>query len=74
MPLIRRVLVRMIGFITSWLDSHLITLKQYSAIVHLLHLQTTVAHALEFPVSTSRLLATALNIGINTVSHFKYYT
>jgi hypothetical protein len=35
--------------------------KQYSAITQLHHLQTTVAHALGFPISTSHLLATALN-------------
>jgi hypothetical protein len=38
------------------------------------HLQTSVAHTLGFPVSTSRLLATALNTEIITVSQFKYYT
>jgi hypothetical protein len=76
-PLIGRVLIRMIGFISSWVpDSPLITLihRQYSAVAHLHHLHFTVAHALGFSVSASRLLATDLNIGIITVSHSKYYT
>jgi hypothetical protein len=62
--LIRRVLVLMIGFISSWVtQSLLITFKYmpYSAISDLHHLQTTVAHALWFSLSTSRLLATDLN-------------
>jgi hypothetical protein len=35
--------------------------RQYSTIAHLHTFQFTVAHALGFPVSTSRLLATNLN-------------
>jgi hypothetical protein len=48
--------------------------RQYSAIADLHHLPTTVAHALVLPVFTSRLLATALNIGLITLWVFKYYT
>jgi hypothetical protein len=54
----------MIGFITtSVTHSLLITLKykQYSAIADLHRLQFTVANALGFSVSTSRLPATAFN-------------
>jgi hypothetical protein len=43
-------------------------IQQYSAIAQLHNLQTTVAHALGFSVSTSRLLATALNTQIIRVS------
>jgi hypothetical protein len=55
----------MIEFInTSVTHAHLITInyKQYTAIVVDSHfIQLAVAHALGFPVSTSRLPATALN-------------
>jgi hypothetical protein len=66
----------MIGFIsTSVTHSLVIALNIGNTALSLIyHLQTTVAHAVGLPVSTSRLLATALNTGINTVSHFKYYT
>jgi hypothetical protein len=50
-PLIRRVLVRIIGFISSYVTHVLLvtrTHRQYSAFAHLHHLQITVAHALEF--------------------------
>jgi hypothetical protein len=50
-----------------------LTSKQYSAIVDLHNLPTTVAHALGFPVSTSRLPATAFNTTL-PVLHFNYYT
>jgi hypothetical protein len=53
-----------IGFISSCVTrSPLITFtqRQYSAIAHLHIFQFTVAHALGFPISTSRLLATDLN-------------
>jgi ABC-type Fe3+-siderophore transport system permease subunit len=64
----------MIGFISGWIThSHLITLT-YSAIADLHHLQHTVAQALGLPVSTSRLLAMALNIGIISLTIFKCYT
>jgi hypothetical protein len=61
----------MIGFISSYVThSHLITLtyKQYSAIAQLRTLQFTVAHAVGFSLSTSRLLATDLDTGVITVS------
>jgi hypothetical protein len=60
----------MIGFISTWLQVLLITLKyrQYSAITDLHFFQFTVAHALGFPVFTSRLLATDLNTETITVS------
>jgi Fe2+ transport system protein B len=60
----RRVLVRMIGFISALVTHSLLitfTYKQYSAIAHLCHLQFTVAHALGFPVSASCLLLTGLS-------------
>jgi hypothetical protein len=44
------------------------TYTQYSAMAQLHHLQFTVAHALGFPVSISRLLATDLYTGITEVS------
>jgi hypothetical protein len=62
--LIRRVLVRMIGFISTLVTHSLLTwfkYRPYSAISHLHHLRFTVANALRFPVSTSRLLATDLS-------------
>jgi hypothetical protein len=49
-------------------------IQQYSAISHLHHLQFTIAHALGFSLSTSRLVATDLNTETTTGSHFKYYT
>jgi hypothetical protein len=68
--LIRRVIVRMIGFYALWLQSLLITFKyrQYSAIADLHTFQLTVAQALGFSVFTSRILATDLNTEIITVS------
>jgi hypothetical protein len=78
MPLIRWVLVQMIGFISTWLHTnsqlHLHTAyRQYSAISHLHHLQTTIARALGFSLSTSHLLSMALNTETTTVSHSEYY-
>jgi hypothetical protein len=67
----------MIGFISSYVTHVLLvtlTHRQYSTIAHLHHLQITVAHALGFPVSISRLLATVLITQTITVSNFKYYT
>jgi hypothetical protein len=69
--LIRRVLVRMIGFIRSWVTHSILvtfTHRQYSAIAHLHTLQLTVANTLWFTVSTSRLLATDFNTRIIRVS------
>jgi hypothetical protein len=74
-PLIRRVLVRMTGFISSWLHSLIITRKhrQYSAVSHLHTLQFTAAHVLGFSLSTSRLPATDLDAQTE-VLYSKYYT
>jgi hypothetical protein len=47
--------------------------NQYSAISDLLILQFTVAHALEFSVSTSRLLATDLNTEAITSNHYEVF-
>jgi hypothetical protein len=62
---IRGLLRRLIGFInTSVTHALLLTInyKQYTAIVVDLHfIQLSVAHALGFPVSTSRLPETAFN-------------
>jgi hypothetical protein len=62
-----RVLVRMIGFIGTLVTTSL-NYNWYSAIAILHTFEFTVAHALEFSVSTSRLLATDINT--ETV-HFK---
>jgi hypothetical protein len=73
----KRDLVRMIAFISSWVThTLLITLKYrlYSAITVLHTLQVTVAHALAFPVSRSSFPATDLNTENIIVSHYKYYT
>jgi hypothetical protein len=91
MPLIRRVLVQMIGFINSRLHPLLygcetwsLTLREerrlrvfenrVSAVPHLHTLQYTVAHALGFSRSTSRLSATDLDAQTVTVLHSKYST
>jgi hypothetical protein len=69
--LIRRVLIRMIGFIRTWVThSRLITLthRQYSTIAHLHTLQTTVAYALGFPVSTIRFPAADLNTDYKSIT------
>jgi hypothetical protein len=50
----------------------LITLK-YSAIADLHAFQFTVAHALEFSVSTSRLLATDLSTEISTSNQYEVF-
>jgi hypothetical protein len=56
--------------------SHLIALtyRQYGVIAHLRHLQHTVAHALGFSVSTSRLPVTALDTEATADSHFNCHT
>jgi hypothetical protein len=60
----------MIGFIgTSFTIS--LNYNQYSAIADLHSLQFSVAHALGFSVSTSRLLATDLNTETSTSDHFE---
>jgi hypothetical protein len=62
-PLIRRVLVRMIGFIIRWLQTHShLRLHTGNTVLFRLHsLQSTVAHALGFSVSTNRFPATDLD-------------
>jgi hypothetical protein len=62
----------MIGFISTWVKSLLITLKD-SAIFDLHNFQFTVAHTLGFPVFTSRLLATDLNTEISTSAHYEVF-
>jgi hypothetical protein len=47
--------------------------KQYSAIADLHAFQFTVAHALGFPVSTSRCLVADLNIGTITSNHYEVF-
>jgi hypothetical protein len=46
--------------------------NQYSAIADLHTFQSTVAHALGFSVSTSRLLATDLNTETITSNHYEF--
>jgi hypothetical protein len=70
-PLIRRVLVWMIGFIITWVThSHQITLAYSSTALSLIYtLYSPPLHThYDFSVSTSRFPATALNAGIITVS------
>jgi hypothetical protein len=77
MSLIRRILVRMMGFIISWVihaPLNTFTHRQYSALSHLHNLQSTVAYAVGFSLSTSRLLATDLDAQTITVLHSKYST
>jgi hypothetical protein len=58
----------MIGFIGTLFTVSL-NYNHYSAIADLHNLQLTVAHALGFSVSTSRLLATDINTDISTSNH-----
>jgi hypothetical protein len=77
MSLIRQVLVRMIRFIVSWVTHSLLitpTHWQYSVIYCLHSLQFTVAHALGFSVSASRLLGTDVDAQTITVLHSEYST
>jgi hypothetical protein len=60
----------MIGFISI---SVTISLNYYSANADWLSLQFTVAHALRFSVSTSRLLATVLNTETSTSNHYEVF-
>jgi hypothetical protein len=71
MPLIRRVLVWMIGFISTWVTHSLLitsTHRQYNAIIHLHTSEFTVALAIGFSVSTRRFPAVDLNTQSITVS------
>jgi hypothetical protein len=65
----------MIGFISTLVTISLnhTYYRQYSAIDDLHTLQFTVAHALGFSVSTSRLLATDLNTEIITSNHHEVF-
>jgi hypothetical protein len=62
----------MIGFISTSVTSSL-NHTQYNAIADLHNLQFTVAHALGFSVSTSRLLARDLNTGTSTSNHYEVF-
>jgi hypothetical protein len=61
-----------LDLLAAWLQSLLITLK-YSVVVDLHSLQFTVAHALGFPVSTSRLPAKDTNIETITSNHYEVF-
>jgi hypothetical protein len=62
----------MTGFISTLVTTTL-NYSQYSAIADLHKLHSTVAHALGFSVSTSRLLATDLNTETNTSDLSRYH-
>jgi hypothetical protein len=62
----------MIGFIET-LDTVSLSYIPYSAIAYLHTFQFTVAHALGFSVSTSRLLATDLNTETSASDHYKVF-
>jgi hypothetical protein len=62
----------MIGFIDTSVTVSL-NYNQYSAIADLNPFQFTVAHALGFSVSTSRLLATDLNTETITANHYEVF-
>jgi hypothetical protein len=62
----------MIGLIDS-LCTISLNYKKYRAIADLHTFQFTVAHALRFSVSTSRILATDLNAGTITSNHWQYH-
>jgi hypothetical protein len=61
------VLDRMIGFISNSVTSS-VNYNEHSATADLFIFQSTVAHALGFSVSTTRLLATDLN---STSNHYE---
>jgi hypothetical protein len=63
----------MIGFISTSVTISL-NYNQYSAIADLHTSQFTVAHALGFSVSTSRLLATDLNTETSTSNHYEVFS
>jgi hypothetical protein len=62
----------MIGFISTLVTAFL-NYSQYSDIADLHTLQFTVAHALGFPVFTSRLPATDLNRETIISNHYKVF-
>jgi hypothetical protein len=63
----------MIGFISTLVTVSLNHIY-YSAIADLRTFQFTAAHALEFFVSTSRLLATDLNTETITSNHYEVFS
>jgi hypothetical protein len=63
----------MIVFISTSVTSSLLITLKYSAIADLDTFQFTVAHALGFLVSTSRLLATDLNTGTSISNHYEVF-
>jgi hypothetical protein len=74
------ILDRMNGFIVTFLAQSLLitnnatrTCKQYSATADPHNLQFTLAHALGFSVSTSRLIATDLNKETGTLNHYEVF-
>jgi hypothetical protein len=62
----------MIGFISTSVTSSLNHI-QYSAIADLHNSEFTDAHALGFPVSTSRILAMDLNTETSTSNHYEVF-
>jgi hypothetical protein len=62
----------MIGFISTLVTISL-NYSQYIAIADLHNLQFTVAHALRFSVSTSRLLATDINTETITSNNYEVF-
>jgi hypothetical protein len=62
----------MIGFIGASFTVSL-NYNQYRAVADLHNLQFTVAHALGFSVSTSRLLATNLNTETSISNHYEVF-
>jgi hypothetical protein len=69
---IMTVLVRMIGFIGTSATSSL-NRTQVQCYCYSTHFQFTVAHALEFSVSTNRLLATDLITETSTSNHYEVF-
>jgi hypothetical protein len=61
----------MIGFIDPSLYNLSLNYNQYSATADLHAFKFTVAHALGYSVSTSRILATDLNTGTITSNHYE---
>jgi hypothetical protein len=63
----------MIRFINTFLYKTLFKYRQYSAIADLHNFQFTVADALGFSVSTSRLLATDLNTETSASNRYEVF-
>jgi hypothetical protein len=60
------VLIQIIGFISTWVTNSLLVTSNTA-----LSLIYTVVHALQFSVSTSRLLATDRNTETSTSNHYE---